>query len=100
MAVVGSEITVGDCDRPPHRFAGRVDDPEMLKVLLERNTRLIEPFRFGRCGCAMPRNPRQRHEPLAIGDAQKGAFDLGAVQPQQQIVPKPLDPRYLEAHDD
>jgi hypothetical protein len=46
----------------------------------------------------MPRHAGQRHQPIAIRDAEPDALNLGAVDSKKQIVAQPFDAGDLETH--
>ena len=70
MPVVGAEIPVADRDGAPAGTSLAVNDPQPLEVDLDWQFRVRDAARFVIGRVPVPRHPGQRHQPIAVDDAE------------------------------
>ena len=93
--MIRAEVPVAYRDRSPCRLAVVAENSQPLEMRLERHFGAVNPARFHVSRLAVPWYPRQRHQPIAVGDAQQGGLDLRTIQLQEKIVAESFDARDL-----
>jgi hypothetical protein len=95
MPVVRAEIPVADRDGTPPGPSLAIHDAQPCEMRFDGQLGVGDPLRFSRGRLPMPRHAGQRHQSIAIGDAQQRAAQFRSIQPQQQVVAPALYARDL-----
>ena len=98
VAVIRAQVAIAECDGAFPQRAGLVEHAQLAQVGVDGNPAGRQVLVLVGRGVTVPRDSRQRHQPVAVRDAQDDRVDLGAIEAETEVVAKTFDAINLEAH--